>query len=238
MRNNSGMNLLEMLIGLLLITILFFPMIDLLNSGFKAEYKNRLSVEAKEFRETALNRVSSTLKEASYIYEDGSVTIPAGMGSAVVTTGTDAVIALVPAYDDDGNLIVDDGQTLFDAYAYALVSAYYFGETQDYEAKVMVEAHDRFYCDASANYSRVPASMCQTDWTETGITNIIFDSAKPGSFEDDYNAPFTAESNNLIEIIFGQKEGQIYYPSEEGEEEISAKHTQSVNIFCRNVPNS
>lgn len=232
MKSNKGLTLIEILVALTLITILFFPMIELLNSSFLAEYNNRMNVETKGFREIALNRMSSTLKQASYLY-DTSITIPTEKGSYTVTPGSTAIVALIPSYDEDGDIIQTDNDTEFDAYTYALIPANEYYSNTTSTDMVLVESYNNFICTTTTDDPTKPASTCETNWTDTASTNVIFEKAKPGRFTS-YYSTFNNKTSSQIEIVFGSKDGIIYYPATSGTS-IPSDNIQSIDIFCRNV---
>ncbi|MEW5820081.1 MAG: prepilin-type N-terminal cleavage/methylation domain-containing protein [Cyanobacteriota bacterium] len=238
MNKQNGISILEMLIALTLISILFFPMIDLLNRSFMVEYDNRQNVESKEAADLALNRMTNILKEASYIY-DGTVNIPTEMGAYPVTNGENCIIALIPAYDSSGDIVQGAGETEFNAYAYALIPSYMM--STDYESgsndQVFVESFNTFYCQSDTDDPRKPTSTCEDDWTGTGSTNIIFEGAKPGNFGSAYTSSLEPVSANKIEVAFAAKDGKKYYHSAEEGPSIDEKNIQSTDIFLRNVPN-
>lgn len=213
-----------------------FPIIDLLNSSFMAEYKNRVNVEAKEFREIALYRMSTTLRETSYLVSS-SVTIPVGDSSTyVITPGTDSIVALVPVFNTDGeaDYDTDTGETTFNAYAYALIprNEFYSGYTGS--DKVLVESSTSFSCAVESDDHLTPTSDCTTDWTSSGTTNVIFDDAIPASFAN-YASPFDINSSrNYVKAVFGVKNGKIYFPDDTADS-IDDKYLESIDIWCRNV---
>ncbi|MGD9580212.1 MAG: PilW family protein [Vampirovibrionia bacterium] len=236
MKSSKGLTLIEILVALTLIVILFFPMIELLNSSFLAEYNNRMNVEAKEFREIALNRMSSTIKQASYIYPSGTkITIPTENGSYEATVGSNAIAILVPSYDEDGDLIQEDTNTEFDAYTYALVPASNYYSNSSSSDMVLVETYNNFDAATTDAEPTTPSTTPTTDWSgSTAMTNIIFDGAKPGSFES-YTSTFSNAEPSQIEIVFGSKNGKIYYPaSGTNTTTIPYKNIHSINVFCRN----
>lgn len=231
MKSSKGLTLIEILVTLTLMTILFFPMIELLNSSFLVEYDNRMNVESKEFREIALNRMSSTLKQASYLY-DTNVTIPTEKGTYEVTPGSSAIVAIIPSYDEDGDLIQDDTDTEFDAYTYALIPASQYYANSTSTDMVLVETYNNFNCTTTTDDPTKPASTCETDWSDAS-TNVIIEKAKPGNFAT-YSSTFTKLTSSQIEIVFGSKNGIIYYPATSGTS-IPSENIHSTNIFCRNV---
>lgn len=243
MRHQSGINLLEMLIALVLVTILFIPMIDLLNRSFITEYKNRLNVETKEARDSVLNRMTSVLKSASYIH-DGSLNVPTPMGASYISSSYNGTIVFVPQIDENTGDIKQEGDyVVYDAYAYGLIDAYMFSDDFDYsnyEDKVLVESYKTIKCAPLSNEVRTPDTTdCDSgysldDWGESGITNPIYKKVKPGQF-DYYSTSFNKVNDRQMELAFASKEGQMYYSAGWGDY-VEPKYIHSVDINLRNVP--
>lgn len=218
--------------ALLLVAILFFPIVELLNKAFMSEYKNRINVEAKENRDLALNRITSTLKEASYIYTV-NIDIPTESGTSTITPNNNGIAALIPVYDENGDVLRSAGQSLFDAYSYSLIPANEYFDNSTNTDMVLVETYNSFYCDTYADDYSKPTSSCQTDWSESGHSNVIADKAKPGVFLN-IVTPFNLKNSDVLEITFAAKKGQIYYPSNTGPT-ITSKYVHAADIYCRNV---
>lgn len=234
MRNKSGITILELLTALLLVGIIFLPIVEMVNRAFISEFKNRINVEAKENRDLSLGRVSSNLKGASYIYSSTSqMVLPTDIGTYQMTPGTDGIAALVPVYDDNGEVVRDGDDSQFDAYAYALVPANQYYENTSSTDKVLIETYNRFYCAAPEDDPSHPTTNCETDWTSSGESNVIFEDAKPGVFLN-YTSPFVLSGSDVIKVVFAANKGQIYYPATSGVD-VNSKFVHSTDIFCRNA---
>jgi hypothetical protein len=222
---------------MVIVAVIFLPMIDMLNTAFVAEYKNRMNVQAKEARENALSRMTSILKEASRI-ADGPVTIKTEKGTHSISSGNMAVIAYVPVYDKYTHEVSQSGgQTEFNGFAYALIPETDYFDNGTSGKYVMVEASINTYCTPSETSDFKPDSDCVTDWS-SGQTNVLFEGAMPALMPV-YDSPFSLSSSNdvdydNIEVAFGVKDGIVYYPSTSGTS-LTEDKIQSINIFCRSV---
>lgn len=235
MRNKDGISLIEILIALTLVTILFFPMLDLLNSAFMSEYNTRLNVESKENRDYALSRMMETINEASYIYE-GTVTIPTPESSYTLITPYDALVVYAPVYDDNGDQVTLNGQFQYEGFAYGLVPSQMFTNDYNDSAYSLIETYNKHYCNGSSIDTRIPEmSSCSTDWTDDATTNLLVEKVYPGKL-DGYTTSMIDVSTQEVELAFAAKEGKVYYATDYAQENIDSKHIHSVNIFLRNAP--
>lgn len=232
MKKFSGLTLIELLIALLILSIMMFSMVDLLGSAFKTEYYNRINVESKEFRELALYRMSNTIRDASYVYNT-TVRIPTDNENFTVTPETNGISVLVPTFDSNGDVVNDNGITTFNAYTYALIPESSYDANSTSSDMVLVESYTTVDCEAEEDNFSKPKSTCETDLTD-GNTNVLFKGAKPATFNG-YTGPFEITGSNTLTIVFGVKEGKLYYPVESAStSSISDKYVESINVLSRN----
>lgn len=239
MRKSSGMSFIEVLISLFIISIIFLPLVDVLSKAYSAEYKNRLNTNAKETIEIAMNNMSSKLEEASYLYTS-SVTIPTITGTAVADPASNAVVALLPLFNSNGDASYSGGYATYFGLAYTLLPASTYDSTDNTNNYVLVQTYKYVYCQTSTDQV-TPSGSCTTDWVTGGNTYLIFKNAKPGSFSNyGYTSPIVnlgstdGSKNYEVKMAFGYKEGYVYFPSSSGTS-ISSNNMRSSDIFCRNV---
>lgn len=254
MQKDYGISFIELLVVASLIAVITLPMVDILSSTFLIECENRQNVKAKEFRELALNRMSSTLKNASFIADDThpAIVIPVGDSTYQFTPGYDGIVALVPKYkqctggfsSDCYDVERDGAQTEFKAYAYSLVPNYLFDNNSSatYAEMVLVESYTEFSCTPLASNPVEVSAACELDWSNLPDTktNIIFNKALPGSFSETTKTFDIVQTNNyheanLVNISFGVQGGTLYYPAGYGEK-INNENTHAVSVLALNVP--
>jgi hypothetical protein len=161
-----------------------------------------------------------------------SITIPVPAGTYSVTPDHNAVAAMVPVFDASGDPVRLNDQTQFNAYAYSIVPESEYFASSNSDKSVLVETSTTFYCSTTASSELTPTDSCETDWSN-GTTNLIFKEAVPYNFED-FQYPFEVSNGNHIKVVFGVKEGTLYFP-ESGSVSIDPKYIESIDIWCRNV---
>lgn len=239
MKKGLGMSFIEVLVSLFIISIIFLPLVDVLSKAYSAEYKNRLNTNAKESIEIALSNMSSKLEEASYLYTS-SVTIPTVSGTTTANPASNAVIALIPLFNSNGDPAYSSGYATYLGIAYTLLPASTYDSSDNTNNYVLVQTNKYIYCQTSTDQV-TPSGTCTTDWVTSGNTYLIFKNAKPGSFSNySYTSPIvnlgSSDSSKYYEVkmAFGYKEGYVYFPSTSGTS-ISNNNMRSTDIFCRNV---
>ena len=241
MKKSFGMNLMEVLVSLSIMTIIFLPLVDVLNKAFSTEYKVRLNTASKENVEIAMYSMAAILKEASYLYTT-SITIPTKTGTATADPSSNSVIALIPLYDSYGDPAYSSGYATYYGYAFTLLPASTYDSSDTSGNSVIVETYKAIYCETSPTDKVTPIGQCTTDWTTYGTTDLILKDIKPAVFS---NYPYTLPIVNLgssdqskfyqIKLAFATKDGYTYFPSSTSTTTIDSKYIKTTDIFCRNV---
>lgn len=235
----KAVTLLEMLIVSVIISLITVATIDMTAQMAISEVTFNTDIKAKQDKINIIDKVTSTCREGTYIYEEGTGIILPGKNYPVYgNIGMNTIAVLVPKFNDDGNLLKPTSSTTsFKGIAYSFVNEYYFtGKTST--KYVLIET---IFDDENLNLTvdvNDPLKIMETpvnDWS-SGKSYIIAQNLIPAVFSFMNTSAFLInEEKNEINLALIPSAKGLYFPSNYGNSaEIHNDTASLANVTLRN----
>ncbi|OGI16568.1 MAG: hypothetical protein A2287_04610 [Candidatus Melainabacteria bacterium RIFOXYA12_FULL_32_12] len=212
----NAVTLVEVIMVLVLMSILIIPTIDLMSSMMISQADFVKNLQSKQVKLNITERITSGIREGSYIYPDStSLTIPTMSSTTNVNIEDQAIAVLVPVFTSSGSVEYSNatGKTSFKGVAYSILpqSTWNGGNSNKY---VLVET---IYNTQISTNSEDPLELtgnATINWG-SGTSYLLADNLEPANQTVMGTNAFDI-NNNIITFGFVPGGTATYFPSSSG----------------------
>ena len=214
--SRKAINMIEVLMAVVIMGFLIIPTIDLMSSMVASQADFAGNLKAKQIKLNVTERITSNIREGSYIYPDGaSLTIPTMTSSTSVTVGNQTVAVLVPTFNADGtvNYSNSTGKTSFKGVAYSIIpeSTWNSGSSGEY---VLVETIFNTQLSVDTEDTLDLTESATVDWA-SGSSYALADNLMPANQTIMGSTAFDID-DNIITFGLVPEGTTTYFPSSSG----------------------
>lgn len=209
----NGLSLAELLTVSAVIAIIMIPTIDFMSTMFINQADFNTNIHSVQTKLDLTERISSAIREAAYVYPDGTfLTLPAMASSVIKLVGYSTVAVLVPTFNANNTVIQPSSNTTrFEAVAYSLMSenSWSGNNTGKY---VLIEARcQNIDLAVSSGDNLAITGTPPTDWSNCS-PNKLGTNFKPAILQTMGTNAFNIDGN-MVTFGFVPKAQAIYFPS-------------------------
>lgn len=219
--NKKGISLIEVLIVSTLLSLVALSTIDLSANLVVAEANFNNDVISKQERISVTDKITSSLREAAYIYpNNSSLMIPGPSYNISTLTGYNSIAAFVPKFNSDGTIISpSSGFTSFTGIIYSFVSNSYWNEGNNSEEFLLIQTIADFDLQVDTNDPLLITQTPPTNWS-SGESYVLAEKLKPVVATNmGYESFWVNENRNIVEFALIPKADGLCFPSSYGYEE-------------------
>lgn len=222
--NKKGFSLIEAIVASAILGIMMVSTVDFMSSFMLAESTFNNEISNKQNKLNLFERLSSSIKPASYVYQpDTSLIIPTQSSTTYVKNEVNAIAVLVPKFNADGTLkMAGTNITQFSGVAFSIIPRKTWDGTNSNKYVLVQTILD----DSTMNIATDPNDSLQImaiptpNWS-TGKSYLLADDLKPATTYNMGDNAFSTEADrDKIKFSFIPKADGTYFPSTAGTEMI------------------